>query len=287
MSEHLVKALPLQGRSILITRAHEQAGTFSERLRALGATAVEFPAIRVVPPEDWEPLDNALKRLCEAGWYDWLVFTSANGVRICFERLQRLGYDTRSIGNVRVAAIGPATAVELAKYGVAVDLVPAEYIAEGIAVALLDDARKLGESLAGKKVLLARAAEARNVLVTELHQSGAIVEVVAAYRTVGVTHEDGQGREILRMLETQQLDILTFTSSSTVRNFMQWLMQCNRDVANSLLSNVAQHARPKIACIGPITSQTAREFGLDVHIEAQEYTIAGLIEAIIRNEEKS
>lgn len=287
MSEHLVKALPLQGRSILITRAHEQAGTFSERLRALGATAVEFPAIRVVPPEDWEPLDNALKRLCEAGWYDWLVFTSANGVRICFERLQRLGYDARSIGDVRVAAIGPATAVELAKYGVAVDLVPAEYIAEGIAVALLDDARKLGESLAGKKVLLARAAEARNVLVTELQQSGAIVEVVAAYRTVGVTHEDGQGREILRMLETQQLDILTFTSSSTVRNFMQWLMQCNRDVANSLLSNVAQHARPKIACIGPITSQTAREFGLDVHIEAQEYTIAGLIEAIIRNEEKS
>lgn len=287
MSEHLVKALPLQGRSILITRAHEQAGTFSERLRALGATAVEFPAIRVVPPEDWEPLDNALKRLCEAGWYDWLVFTSANGVRICFERLQRLGYDARSIGNVSVAAIGPATAVELAKYGVAVDLVPAEYIAEGIAVALLDDARKLGESLAGKKVLLARAAEARNVLVTELQQSGAIVEVVAAYRTVGVTHEDGQGREILRMLETQQLDILTFTSSSTVRNFMQWLMQCNRDVANSLLSNVAQHARPKIACIGPITSQTAREFGLDVHIEAQEYTIAGLIEAIIRNEEKS
>lgn len=287
MSEHLVKALPLQGRSILITRAHEQAGTFSERLRALGATAVEFPAIRVVPPEDWEPLDNALKRLCEAGWYNWLVFTSANGVRICFERLQRLGYDARSIGNVRVAAIGPATAVELAKYGVAVDLVPAEYIAEGIAVALLDDARKLGESLAGKKVLLARAAEARNVLVTELQQSGAIVEVVAAYRTVGVTHEDGQGREILRMLETQQLDILTFTSSSTVRNFMQWLMQCNRDVANSLLSNVAQHARPKIACIGPITSQTAREFGLDVHIEAQEYTIAGLIEAIIRNEEKS
>lgn len=287
MSEHLVKALPLQGRSILITRAHEQAGTFSERLRALGATAVEFPAIRVVPPEDWEPLDNALKRLCEAGWYDWLVFTSANGVRICFERLQRLGYDARSIGDVRVAAIGPATAVELAKYGVAVDLVPAEYIAEGIAVALLDDARKLGESLAGKKVLLARAAEARNVLVTELQQAGAIVEVVAAYRTVGVTHEDGQGREILRMLETQQLDILTFTSSSTVRNFMQWLMQCNRDVANSLLSNVAQHARPKIACIGPITSQTAREFGLDVHIEAQEYTIAGLIEAIIRNEEKS
>jgi uroporphyrinogen-III synthase len=287
MSEQVVKALPLQGRRILITRMHEQAGTFSEQLRSLGAIPVEFPTIRVVSPEDWEPLDNALKRLCEADWYDWLVFTSANGVRICFERLQRLGYDARSIGNVRVAAIGPATAVELAKFGVTVDLVPAEYIAEGIAAALLDDARKLGESVEGKKVLLARAAEARNVLVTELQQAGALVEVVAAYRTVGVSYEDGRGREVLRILEAQQLDILTFTSSSTVHNFMQWLIQCDIDVANSLLSNITQHARPKIACIGPITSQTAREFGLDVHIEAQEYTIAGLIEAIIRNEEKS
>jgi uroporphyrinogen-III synthase len=287
MSEQIVKALPLQGRRILITRTHEQAGIFSEQLRALGAIPVEFPTIRVVPPEDWKPLDNALKRLCEADWYEWLVFTSANGVRICFERLQRLGYDARSLGDVRVAAIGPATAVELAKYGVTVDLVPAEYIAEGIAAALLDDARKWGEPLEGKKVLLARAAEARNVLVTELQQAGALVEVVATYRTVGVTYGDGGGREILRILEAQQLDILTFTSSSTVRNFMQWLIQCDIDVANSLLSNITQHARPKIACIGPITSQTAREFGLDVHIEAQEYTIAGLIEAIIRNEEKS
>lgn len=285
MSEHKVKALPLQRQSILITRTHEQAGSFSEQLRALGATPVEFPTIRVVPPEDWKPLENALKRLCESDWYNWLIFTSANGVRICFERLQRLGYDAPSIGNVRVAAIGPATAAELAKYGVTVDLVPAEYIAEGIAAALLDDARKWGESLKGKKVLLARAAEARNALVTELQQAGAIVDVVAAYRTVGITYEEGRGHEILRMLETQQLDILTFTSSSTVRNFMHWLIQCDRDVANSFLSNISQNTRPKIACIGPITSQTAREFGLEVHIEAQEYTIAGLIEAIIRNEE--
>jgi uroporphyrinogen-III synthase len=287
MSEYRVKAVLLQGQRILITRTHEQAGTFSEQLSALGAIPVEFPTIRVVPPEDWEPLENALKRQCEADWYDWLVFTSANGVRFCFERLYGLGYDARSIGDVRVAAIGPATAAELDKYGVTVDLVPAEYIAEGIAAALLDDARKRGETLERKKVLLARAAEARNVLVTELQRAGAIVDVVAAYRTVGVTNEDEQGREILRLLESQQLDILTFTSSSTVRNFMHWLIQCDRDVADSLLSKVTRHARPKIACIGPITSQTAREFGLDVHIEAQEYTIAGLIEAIIRNEEKS
>jgi uroporphyrinogen-III synthase len=287
MSEHQVKALPLQSRRILITRTHEQAGTFCERLRALGAIAVEFPTIRVVPPEDWEPLDKALKRLCEADWYDWLVFTSANGVRICFERLQGLGYDARSIGDVSVAAIGPATAAELAKYGVTVDLIPGEYIAEGVATALIDNARRLGELLEGKKVLLARAAEARNVLVVELQQAGAIVDVAAAYRTVGVTNEDARGYEIVRMLEAQQLDILTFTSSSTVRYFMQWLMQCETEVANSFMSNVTQHARPKIACIGPITSQTARELGLDVHIEAQEFTIAGLVEAIIRDEEQS
>lgn len=287
MSEHIVKLLPLQGQRILITRTSDQAGTFSEQLRALGATPVEFPTILIVPPEDWEPLDNALKRLCEADWYDWLVFTSANGVHICFERLQKLGYDARSFGDVRIAAIGPATAVEIARYGVTVDLVPAEYIAEGIAVALLDNARKFGESLEGKKVLLARAAEARNTLVTELQQAGASVEVVAAYRTVGIKYEDERGREIVHLLEAQQLDILTFTSSSTVRNFMQWLIQCDSDVANALLTSITRHARPKIACIGPITAQTAREFGLDVHIEAQEYTIAGLIEAIIRNEEKS
>ena len=287
MSEQLVKALPLQGQRILITRTSEQAGTFSEQLKALGATPVEFPTILIVPPEDWEPLDNALKRLCQADWYDWLVFTSANGVRTCFGRLQKLGYDTRSLGDVRVAAIGPATALELAKYGVTVDLVPDEYIAEGIAFALLDDARKLGESLERKKVLLARAAEARNTLVTELQKAGASVEVVAAYRTVGVTYEDERGREIVRLLEAQQLDILTFTSSSIVRNFMQWLIQFDSDVANALLTSITRHGRPKIACIGPITAQTAREFGLDVHIEAQEYTIAGLIEAIIRNKEKS
>src|SRR5438876_11886879 len=101
MSEHTVKSLPLQGRRILITRTHEQAGTFSSQLSVLGAIPVEFPTIRVVAPEDWEPLDNALKRLCEANWYDWLVFTSANGVRICFQRLLSLGYHVRSVGDVR------------------------------------------------------------------------------------------------------------------------------------------------------------------------------------------
>ncbi len=287
MSERTVKALPLQGWRILVTRPREQAGAFSEQLRALGAMPVEFPAIRIVPPEDWGPLDDALKRLCAADWYDWLVFTSANGVRICFERLGSLGYDAQDIGNVRVAAIGPVTATTLKRFGIIADLVPGEYIAESVAAALIDEARRQGEALEGKKVLLARAAEARNVLVAELQRAGASVDVVAAYRTAGISTDDERGREVLRMLETHQLDMLTFTSSSTVRNFMLWLMHCDAGVANSFMRSVTQDAQPKIASIGPITSQTAREFGLDVHVEAQEFTIAGLLEAIMRDEEKS
>ena len=286
MSEQTVKGLPLQGRRVLITRAYEQAGTFSSQLSALGAIPVEFPTIRVVATEGWEHLDNALKRLCEAAWYDWLVFTSANGVRTCFERLLRLGYDVKSFGEVRIAAIGPATAMALTKYGAKVDLVPTTYIAEAVASALIEDARKRGDPLEGKKLLLARAAEARNVLVTELQRVGIKVDVVAAYRTVGVGKEDEQGHKILRQLEAQQLDILTFTSSSTVRNFMQWLIEYDATFMNTFISRVVEFARPKIACIGPVTSQTARECGLKVHIEAQVYTIAGLLEAIIRNEEK-
>ncbi|HKF37599.1 MAG TPA: uroporphyrinogen-III synthase [Ktedonobacteraceae bacterium] len=285
MPEHSVKALPLHGRRILVTRASEQAEAFSERLRALGAIPVEFATIRIVPPEDWEPLDDALRRLCGAGWYDWLVFTSVNGVRTCFERLRSLGYPAP--GNVRTAAIGPATAAALAHYGITADLVPGEYIAESVAAALIDDAQRRNQPLAGKRVLLARAAEARNVLVSELQGAGAVVDVVAAYRTEAVSSDDERGREVLRMLEARQLDILTFTSSSTVRNFMYWLRQCETGVAGSLISLVKGNARPKIACIGPVTSQTAREFGLHVRIEAQEFTIAGLVEAIIRAEEKS
>jgi len=286
MHEQTMKSFPLEGRRILNTRTYEQAGAFSSLLSALGAIPVEFPTIRIAAPEDWEPLDNALKRLCEADCYDWLVFTSANGVQICFERLIRLGYYVESIGNVRIAAIGPATAMTLAKYGAKVDLVPATYIAEAVASTLIEDVRKQGESLEGKRLLLARAAEARNVLIHELQRVGVEVDVVAAYRTLGVDKEDERGQMILRQLEAQDFDIITFTSSSTVRNFMQWLMEYDTKFAETFIRRVVEFARPKIACIGPITSQTARECGLKVHIEAHVYTITGLLEAIIRNEEK-
>ena len=286
MYEQSLGSFPLKGRHILNTRTQEQAGTFSSQLSALGAIPIEFPTIHIVAPGNWEPLDNALKRLCEADWYDWAVFTSANGVQIFFERLIKSGHSVKSIGNVRIAAIGPATALTLAKYGAKVDLVPTTYIAEAVAAALIEDVRKLGESLEGKRVLLARAAEARNVLIQELQSVGVEVDVVATYRTIGIDKAGERGQRILRQLEDDELDVITFTSSSTVRNFMQWLIDYDAKFTETFIGRVAESARPKIACIGPITSQTARECGLEVHIEAQVYTVAGLLDAIIRNEGK-
>lgn len=286
MPEQTIKSLPLQGLRILNTRSNQQAGTFSSQLRELGAIPVEFPTIAIIAPADWKPLDAALKRLCNEGWYDWLVFTSANGVHIFFKRLINQGYKVESIGSVRVAAIGPATAMSLAKYGVNVNLVPSAYIAEAVAASIIEDAHEHGEVLQGKRVLLARAAEARNVLINELQKVGVEVDLIAAYRTIGIDKDDQQGEMIMRQLEADELDIITFTSSSTVRNFMQWFMDYNHPFINTFYRRVAEFARPKIACIGPITSQTARDCGLTVHIEAQKYTIAGLVEALIRNEGK-
>lgn len=281
MSEPQVQTLPLQGKRILVTRTREQASIFSERLQALGAAPIEFPTIRIVPPQDWEQLDSALNKLfledaVERPYYDWLVFTSVNGVTICCERLITLGHTIEHMRHVRIAAIGPATASALKRYGLTADVVPDEYIAEGVAAALKNDAHAHGISLVGQRVLLARAAEARKILVTELQQAGALVDEVPAYFTVAVAHDDEQGQQVLRLLREQQLDILTFTSSSTVRNFMQWL---SRDEERVRL--VTHNPHLTIACIGPITAQTARELGLTVAIEAQEFTIDGLVEAIV------
>lgn len=293
-------SFPLQGKRILVTRAREQAGALSDRLRELGAIPVEFPTIHIVPPENWALLDDALRRLCACrppmnrgtgeareavSYYAWLVFTSANGVNICFDRLNTLAYTTNNIGNVRVAAIGPATAQALRHHGIKPDLVPDEYIAEGVAAALIEDAHRHGVSLEGKRILILRAAEARKVLVEKLQRAGAIVEEVAAYRTRGAVIDDEQGHEVLRLLQAHQLDILTFTSSSTVRHFVQWLADCAPGAAVSPIALVTHNPQLKIACIGPITSQTARELGLDVQIEASEFTIDGLVEAIVQHEE--
>lgn len=282
-------ARPLEGKRILVTRAREQASMLSERLRTLGAIPVEFPTIRIVPPDDWTALDVALHRLFlnEGPAYDWLVLTSANGVRSCCERLYTLGYEVSSLQmkqHVRVASIGPATASALARYGITADLVPDEYIAESVAAALVRDACQRGSSITGQRILLARAAEARKVLVSTLQQAGALVDEVPAYKTLPVTHDDSRGREIVNLLLDHQIAILTFTSSSTVRSFVTWLRSCEQGTTTALGDLVKKHTR--LASIGPITSQTAHELGLHVDIEAKEFTIDGLIDAIIQHEEK-
>lgn len=280
MSEQKVTTLPLQGKRILVTRTREQASALSERLCSLGAIPIEFPTIRITPPQNWRQLDGALARLYvrdESG-YDWLVLTSVNGVHICFERLRTLGYAAQMMYNVRIATIGPATAAALKHYGMMADLMPDVYVAESVAAALLEDAQRRGTSLAGQRILLARAAGARKVLFTALQDAGALVDEVAAYSTMAVTSENAQGHEVLRLLQEQQLDVVTFTSSSTVRNFVAWLK--SEEHASHKGTDIGIRPLPTIACIGPITAQTARELGLSVDIEAKEFTIDGLVEAI-------
>lgn len=278
MSE-LTTATPLQGKHVLVTRTRNQASVFSERLRELGAIPVEFPTIRIVPPSDWTQLDAALKRLY-ASFYDWVIFTSVNGVQICCERLLTLGYqpgEIQSVHHVKIATIGPATAKALEHYGLTANLVPDEFRAEAVTRVLLDDAEQREVSLQGQCILLARAAEARKILVTELQQAGARVDEVPAYFTHQATIDDEQGHEVWRLLQHGQLDILTFTSSSTVRNFVAWLESIEQSGEHE---EMRSHL-PPIACIGPITSQTARELGLHVAIEAKTFTIEGLIEVIL------
>ncbi len=282
-------ARPLLGKRILVTRTREQAASFSDRLRKLGARPIEFPVIRIAPPLDWQPLDDALRHLCGAtfSYYDWLILTSVNGVESVFGRLNEFGLVLPVANVTRVAAIGPATAAALARYGVQTDLVPGEYIAEGVAAALIEDAQRRGTSLAGKRILLPRASVTRDVLVAELQAVGAIVQEIAAYRTLPVSSDDFQGREVARMLQAGELHILTFTSSSTVRNFMHWLVSADPNIAAKLRENSAGETLPVIACIGPVTAQTARELGLHPRIEATTFTIDGLIEAIVSHEENA
>jgi uroporphyrinogen-III synthase len=297
MSEQKTAALPLQGKRILVTRTREQAGMLSTRLHALGALPIEFPTIRIVQPSDWTQFDEALHRLYGSGSpvepghvYDWLIFTSVNGVHIWLDRARSLGYDPRALAEVRVATIGPATAAALEHAGIMADLIPGEFVAEGVASALIQDAQERGTTLAGKHILLPRAAEARKVLVTELQEVGALVDEVAAYYTVPVAADDERGREVLRLLRERQLDVLTFTSSSTVRNFVSWFKSSSQTVldASSETYDLADILAPlsalTIASIGPITSQTARELGLHVTIQATEFTIEGLVSAIVQHE---
>ncbi len=248
---------PLFGKTIVVTRARAQASKLTKKLEAQGAKVIEVPAIKIVPAADYAPLDKAI---CELPTYKWLVFTSANGVDYFFGRLLAAGKDARALANVKLAAIGSATAKSLAGRGLTADLLPSAYKAEELAQALAD---KIAPS---DKILIARAKVAREVLPESLRKIGADVNVVTAYET---TADCENKDELISALQNGGVDAVTFTSSSTVTNLLQILGE-----QKSLLQNAA------LAAIGPVTGATLRKHGLQPAIEAQKYTIDGLTLAI-------
>jgi uroporphyrinogen III methyltransferase/synthase len=253
-------ARPLAGKVVIVTRAAAQAGPFHTLLEAAGAEVVLLPTIVIEPPDSWAPLDAALAR---AGEYRWVIFTSVNGVTMTRRRLTESGRGAEALGGARVAAIGPATAEALAGWGLGAAVVPDEYVAEGLA------ARLRGLLAAGDRVLLPRAAETRDLLVRELEGMGARVDEVAAYRTRPALQ---RAAEVRLLLERGGVDVVTFTSSSTVRHFAALF-------APGELPRLLRGAQ--VACIGPITRATAAELGLDTAIMPGEYTIPALAEAIV------
>ncbi len=246
---------PLSGRRIVVTRARAQASDLSQALEALGAEVIQFPTIRIVAPADGAPLRAAA---AEAASFDWIVFTSVNGVEHFWNALVEQRRDARALGGVRVCAIGPATAAELERRGIVPDVVPDEFVGEA-ALQALDAA----DDLRGRRILLPRAEIARAVLPDGLRARGAEVVEVVAYTTV----QDGADAERVRgLIDRGDVDVVTFTASSTVRNFVELV---GADVGGA-----------KVASIGPVTSGTARELGLAVDLEAAEYTIPGLVQAL-------
>ncbi|MEZ4527827.1 MAG: uroporphyrinogen-III C-methyltransferase [Desulfobacterales bacterium] len=257
---HWFEDRPLLGKRIAVTRARQQASDLISRLTEMGADCLECPTIEVVPPADWNPLDRAIENLSA---YDWIVFTSVNGVKFFFERMFALGKDVRALHHMHTAAIGPVTAEKLLNFGLRSDIVPESYRAESVVDAFRN------ENVSGKKILLPRAAEARPILPVELRKMGAAVDEIATYRT---EQASDKADVLVKELRSGNIDMVTFTSSSTVKNFKS-LLPADADL-KALMKNVI------VASIGPITSDTARELGFDVQITAESFTIPGLCEAI-------
>jgi len=245
---------PLFGKGVVITRPEAQAESFAALLREEGARPIPFPTIRIVPPETWTELDAALDRL--AG-YAWIVFTSANGVRFFLRRLRERGGDLRDLKGIRIATIGPATARLLTEMGVGVDLVPAEYISEGVVRAFA------AQDIRGKKILLPRAEAARDVIPAGLVELGAQVDIVKVYRTVAT---DRCPEEPTGLIAAGKVDVLTFTSPSTVTNFLAIMGP-----------DFTMPPTVKIAVIGPVTAAAVRKAGMSVDILQETYTIPGLV----------
>ena len=249
---------PLFGQTVLVTRAREQASVLTELLEERGARCIEVPAIKMIDPESFAPLDGAIVSLDS---YDWIIFTSTNGVDSFFRRLHHAGSDSRALAKAKVAAIGAQTAAQLEKFGIRADIIPLEFRAEGIVNALN------GQIVPGMKILIPRAVVARDVLPVKLTELGATVTVAPAYRTVA---GETDGKRIAGKLAMGEISLVTFTSSSTVTNLLELLGEGGAELI----------CKAKVACIGPITAATCVEHGIRPDVIADEYTISGMVEAI-------
>ena len=247
----------LQNVRVLVGRARHQASALSAGLRSQGAEVLEIPLIEIRKPRSYQPLDSALKNL---GQYDWLILTSVNGVEALWARVKHLRLTKKHFRHLRLAAIGPATKKAIEQHGLKVHVVPKQYVAESVVESLCGPGQ-------GKRVLLARAKVARDVIPRELRKLGARVDVVEAYETVVPVKSRARLRTVFRQPNSRP-DVITFTSSSTVRNFA------------ALLGKSRKLDGIRLASIGPVTSATLRELGLKVDVEAKNYTIPGLIKAI-------
>jgi uroporphyrinogen-III synthase len=260
---------PLSGVRVLVGRARHQASALSSGLRGLGADVLEIPFIEIRKPRSYKGLDAALRSLSE---YDWLILTSVNGVDAVWQRLRRLRISAKSMPHLKIAAIGPATQQAIEHHGAKVNVVPKEYVAESVVTSLR-------RKVYGKRVLLARAKIARDVIPRELRKLGARVDVIEAYETV-IPQSSRQRLRAALASQNRRPDWITFTSSSTVKNFVALLGESRGRVGRDHTSLKRHLKGVRLASIGPVTSSTLRELGLPVDIEAREYTIPGLIKAI-------
>jgi uroporphyrinogen III methyltransferase / synthase len=256
----LVLSDALNGKRILITRARSQALSLVQRIECLGGEVVEFPTIEIRPPESYGPLDQAIYQITN---YNWLIFTSVNGVEQFLNRFEKLGKNIADLAGIEVGAIGPETAKSLMAAEIRLNLVPEQYQAEGILEALLS------KDVFGKRVLIPRAARARDILPETLRQRGARVDVVEAYQTV---LPQADVAALCKLLRDRKIDVITFTSSSTATNFS--VMLRDQDLPRLL-------SRAVIACIGPITKKTVEDLGMRPEIVSEEFTIPGLVRAMV------
>lgn len=260
--------LPLRGKTVLITRAAEQSSQFSTMLQQQGAITLEMPALEIFPPSSWQELDAAINRLSS---FDWLILTSANGVKFFFQRLRELGKDARALGGIKIAVVGKKTASFLEKYGLNPDYIPPDFVADSLV-------ENFPDSLLNKKLLFPRVETGgREILVNELKKQGANIIEVPAYQSGCPQKMEPQ---VWEALQQKKVDIITFASSKTVKNFHTLLNQQLSNPSESTILSLLETVC--LASIGPQTSRTCHDLFHRVDVEAEEYTLEGLTNALIK-----